>query len=396
MGKRRDQEGNIREVRPGLWQGRVQLGGKRISLYGATQAEALAKVRASVKAHKSNRPVLPDRATVSTLLDSWLAIAKDTTRPRTYESYELTARLHLKPALGTVPVVKLTTEDCEGLVTKLVRKPCGGKGREGTKLSARSVEYALALLVRALNLAVERGTIERNPALKVKTPTAATGGRQYLDLAQARKLLDTVKGDPLEALYAVAVAAGLRKGEALGLRWSDVDLKSGEVVIRNQLQRVRRDLATPPEEGAKLPKTALALSTPKTDKGRRALTLPTFAVEALRLHRKAQDDRALKLGDKWKTTGYVFTSGIGTPIEPRRVSTHFAALLDRAELPPMPFHSLRHTSASLLMAQGASPKLVMELLGHSRISMTMDVYTHVMPAQKAEAARLMNKALGRR
>jgi integrase len=221
--------------------------------------------------------------------------------------------------------------------------------------------------------------IPKNVALKVKPPVVERRHADVIDVKQAGKLLTALKGDRLEALYSVAIAVGLRRGEALGLRWSDVDLKAGTVTVRNQLQRVHGELK---------------LAEPKTSQARRVVDLPAFALEVMKAHRLRQGADREDAGERWKEMGYVFTTSIGTPIEPGNVSRHFAAVLKRAKLPPMRFHDLRHTCATLMLVQGTHPRAVMEILGHSRISLTMDTYSHVLPSVKREAAELMDGLLG--
>ena len=392
MGKRKDHEGTIRQRPNGLWEASVQLDYKRVSLYGRTQAEVLAKLAEAKRANAAGRSPLPDRSSVESFLDTWLGTVKTSTRAKTYESYECVVRRHLKPTLGPIPIAKLNARDVQALVTKLVHKKTAGAGQK-SDLSPRTVEYCLLVLRRALNVAVAWNILEKNPAVAVKPPRTTRSARIYLDVAGAQKLLKAAKGDKLEALYTVAMAVGLRKGEALGLRWSDVNLDAGTLVVNNQLQRVHVHKPEDAPKEVKEIKSKLSLTEPKTSTGKRTLELPAFAVEALRAHRSQQDSDAKKAGSKWKTTGYVFTSRVGTPLEPRRVTVRFAALLTKAELPPMRFHDLRHSCATLMLAQGANPRTVMETLGHSRVTLTLDTYSHVMPSVKKEAARMMDEAI---
>jgi integrase len=184
-----------------------------------------------------------------------------------------------------------------------------------------------------------------------------------------------VKGNRLEALYSVALALGLRRGEALGLRWEDVDLEAGTLRVQVALQR-RKDSKT--------------LVEPKTEQSRRTLPLPSVLVVALKAHRTRQLEERLAAGPKWRDHGLVFPSTVGTPMEPRNLTRQFKAVLQRAGLPDIRFHDLRHTAASLLVAQGVHPRVVMEILGHSQISLTMNTYTHVLPEAQREATALMD------
>ena len=195
---------------------------------------------------------------------------------------------------------------------------------------------------------------------------------------QARTFLEAVKGDRLEALYRVALALGLRKGEALGLRWQDADLDGAQLRVRYSMQRI---------EGK------LQLVETKTKRSRRTISMPVSVVSALRLHRARQLQERLLAGAKWQDSSLIFTTTIGTPIDGRNVNRHFNAILKEAGLPKKHFHDLRHTCASLLLAQGVHPRVVMEILGHSTIGMTMNTYSHVIPALQQDAAALMDALL---
>lgn len=180
------------------------------------------------------------------------------------------------------------------------------------------------------------------------------------------------------ALYSVAVALGLRRGEALALKWEDVDLEAGTLRVKHSLQRI---------EGR------LQLVEPKSLKSRRTIAMPQATVLALRDHRKRQLEERMPEGSAWQETGFIFTTTIGTPIEPDHLKRWFKPLLKKAGLPDIRFHDLRHTAASLLLAQGVGPRVIMETLGHSQISLTMNTYSHVMPSLQREAADKMDAIL---
>ena len=194
---------------------------------------------------------------------------------------------------------------------------------------------------------------------------------------EARHFLDTVAGSRNEALYSVAMALGLRKGEALGLRWQDVDLDGATLSVRHQLQARR----------------GKQLTESKSDRSRRTLPLPEVAVKALRAHRARQLQAGLIAGSRWRDSAHVFTTSIGTPMDGSRVSKQFRTALAKAGLPHKRFHDLRHTAATLLLAQGVHPRVVMETLGHSQISVTMNTYSHVLPVLQRDAADKMNAIL---
>jgi len=201
---------------------------------------------------------------------------------------------------------------------------------------------------------------------------------KVLSPEQANEFLESSKRDRLYPFFTLLIASGLRLGEALGVQWRDVDLAKGELRVRQALQRQGNELK---------------FVEPKSERSRRLVSLPAFAIEALKSHQSAQQGEQLLAGSKWVESGLVFTSTIGTPLDERNVRRVFKALLKDADLPPMRLHDLRHTTATLLLAQGVHPRVVMETLGHSQISLTLDTYSHVLPGLQADAAKRMQEAL---
>lgn len=194
-------------------------------------------------------------------------------------------------------------------------------------------------------------------------------------------LLDAAGGPPLEALIAVAVSTGMRKGELLALRWSDVDLERRVVSVRGTLQRVEHELR---------------IVQLKTRKPRRQVELSTFAVDALRRHRAAQAEQRLLVGPEWNELDLVFPNVYGRAQEGwHLVCSRFYGLLARAGVPRIRFHDLRHTAASLMLGRGVHPKIVSEMLGHSTIAITLDLYSYVTPTMQRQPADAMNELLSR-
>ena len=307
--------------------------------------------------------------TLDQFLDEWLVTCvRSNVRPRTYQSYEEIVRLHISPGLGRQRLARLSPTDVHGFLNDKV----------AAGYSRRSAQYYHAVLRRALGQAVKWGLVQRNVAKLVDPPKVRRPEVLPLSPENARAFLLAVHGDRLEALYSVALAVGLRRGEALGLRWRDIDLEKGELMVRNSLQRV----------GGRLELTEL-----KTERSRRTISLPQTAVNSLRLHRARQLQDRLLAGSRWRDAGLVFATTVGTPLEPRNVLRHFHRALEEAGLPRKRFHDLRHTCASLLLAQGVAARVVMEILGHSQIGLTMNTYSHVMPTLQKDAARRMDAIL---
>jgi integrase len=246
-------------------------------------------------------------------------------------------------------------------------------------LSARTAKYAHAVLRRALGQAERWGMVTRNVATLVEPPRAVRPEVRALAPDEVRALLDAAKGDRFEAILTVAIAVGLRRGEALGLKWSDLDLDAAVLRVQRALVYVDGDLR---------------FVDPKTKRSRRTVPLPSVSVQALREHRRGQAAERLAAGPEWTDHDLVFPSATGGPMDPNNLGRHFRALCDRAGIGRVRLHDLRHTCASLLLAQNVHPRVVMEILGHSGIAITMDTYSHVLPELQREAADRMDQALG--
>jgi integrase len=223
----------------------------------------------------------------------------------------------------------------------------------GGHLARRSVAYIRIVLRAALNRARKWNLVVRNAAELVKSPRLQRFEIQPLSPPQARTLLDSAKGNRLEALYAVALACGLRMGEILGLRWNSIDFERGQLAVEHALHR---------QKGK-----GLVLTETKTDRSRRTIALPAPLIAALRAHRVRQLQEQLVAGSHWQERGFVFTSGVGSGLEPRNLHRAFKAMLTKAGPPDIRFHDLRHNAASLMLAQGVPLRVVMEVLGHSSI-----------------------------
>jgi integrase len=277
---------------------------------------------------------------------------------------------HVEPNIGRTTLSKLTPHQIAGLYGDLLR---GG-------LAPSTVRQVHAVLHSALKQAVRWNLLVRNPASAVDAPRVPRHRIDPLSLGQVEALLAEAEQDRLHALYVLAVTTGLRQGELLGLQWSDIDWGSAELRVRRQLMRG--------PEGFEFPE-------PKTASGRRVVSLPARAVDALRAHRSRQLEERLAAGAAWHDWDLVFCNTVGKPIEGQNLTRRsFKPLLARAGLPPIRFHDLRHTAATLLLAQNVHPKVVQERLGHSQIAVTMDTYSHVMPSMQREAADKLDAMLG--
>jgi integrase len=387
--KRGDNEGSIFQLPDGRWCAFVSLGyrnGKRWrKKYTAPTRKGVLKKLDGARSDLSDGYTLDtEHVKVGRFLNEWLEhSAKPAVRPSTYESYSQIVCRYLAPRIGRVELSKLSALHVRQCLNDLLarggvpEKDENGETHE-TGLSARTVQYCRAVLRKALNQAVKYGMVKRNAAAMTEAPKVVRAEISPYSPEQARAFLEAVKGDRLEALFTVAVALGLRQGEILGLRWGDVDLDGACLSVRCQLQRVD---GTP------------QFVEPKTTRSRRTIKLPAVAVSALHAHvaRQAQD-RELA-GDRWQEWNLVFTSTIGTPIESCNLNHRFQQIAKKAGLPKVRFHDLRHTAATLLLAQGVHARLVMEILRHSSISLTLNTYSHVIPTMLDEVAAKMDKIL---
>ncbi len=379
--KRNAGEGSIFQRNDGRWCAQLDLGwegGKRRRkyVYGATAQEVqdqLLKTRAD---RAAGLPVAVERQTVEQFLADWLENSiKPSVRPLTHEQYRQHVKLYLAPILGHHRLAKLAPQHVRAFLKQ--------KLTDG--LSPRTVQLSLVILRKALGQAVKDGLLGRNVAKLVDGPRVGHFEGKMLSPEQARAFLDAAKGERFEALYTAALAVGLRMGEALGLRWQDVDLDRRILAVSRILERIGRG------EGS-----TLQLVEPKTSRSRRTVNLPEAAVKALKAHRVRQLEERLIAGSRWRESGLVFPSRIGTPYEPHGLHDDFKRLLVEAGLPDMRFHDLRHSAASLMLAQGIPLRSIQDILGHSSIALTANLYAHVGEQLRREAADAMDAILAGR
>jgi integrase len=365
-------EGSISQRQDGRWRADISLeGGKRKTFYAKTRREVAEKLKAALHAQQQGILLLGADQTFGQFLSRWLDDSvKPSVRAKTHESYARQVRVHIAPALGKVPLAKLTAQNLQTYY----------RAQLSEGLAPSSVNRQHAIIHRALEQAMRWNLVVRNVADLLDPPRPIHKEMQPLTAEQVGTFLDAARDDRYYALYCLAVGTGMRQSEMLGLAWADVDFDRASVSVRQQLVFV--------------PGAGFSFCEPKTAKGRRAIALPTFIVEALRQHRKAQLAERLALGPEWTDLSLVFPNELGKPLERGNlVRRSFLPLLKRAELPRIRFHDLRHTAATLLLSQGTHPKVVQERLGHSTIAVTLDVYSHVLPNLQADAAAKLDSLL---
>jgi integrase len=246
--------------------------------------------------------------------------------------------------------------------------------------AAASIKQLHAILHKMLKQALRWSVVPRNVADLVTPPRIPKREMHVLSADEARCLLKAARDEPLEALYLLALTTGMRQGELVALCWKDVDLASGSVRVQRTMHVI---------DGAR------QFSEPKSASSRRRIELTQTAIAALSRHRARQAEARLFAGSAWQDNDLVFTNAVGEPIDATNLLRHrFYPLLAKAGLPKIRFHDLRHTAATLLMSEGIHAKIVSEMLGHSTIAITLDLYSHVTPTMQKEAARAMDGLLG--
>ncbi len=417
-------EGSIVRRADGRWMARVDLGwrdGKRRSkaIYGRTRRAVADALREALGAAQDGSVIQNERQTVSQFLAHWLEdVARPRVRPRTLTTYEAAIERHLVPNLGRIRLAKLTPQHLQAWLRQL----------ETDGVSANRRRYARVVLRMALNTAMRWRLVTRNVATLIDAPRVVAREIRPFTPEESRAFLKAIDGDQLEAFFTVALACGLRLGEGLGLQWTDVDLDRGTLQVRRAVQRfggsasARRPLLAErkrllkaideaqadknPDVAASLQielkrvrealkpiKTAVQVVEPKSSRSRRTIALPAVVVKALNRCRVRQLEARMAAGKRWQDSGFVFTTPTGTVLDPRNLTRAFKAILAANNLPPIRIHDLRHSCATLLLAQGVNPRVVMETLGHSQVSLTLNTYSHVLPALQQNAAAKMDAIL---
>ena len=311
--------------------------------------------------------------TVAEYLTGWLT-GRQALRPSTRLAYEIHLRRYLLPHLGHLPLTSLTVDD----VQEMYRDIADTAPSSGQPVGPATVRRVHATLMSALGSAVRRGLLERNPAAFVELPRAPYPRMRVWTAAQLAEFLDFVGQDRLHPLFLLLALTGMRRGEAVGLRWVDVDLDQGVLRVEQQIVAVAGERHVGP---------------PKSANGRRTVALPARLVEALRWHGAQQRLERWAAGRDWVDTGLVFTTGLGEALNPGQVSRHFERRVTASGLPPIRLHDLRHTSASLGLASGETLLEVSRRLGHSSITITADVYSHIAPATARQSAERLGRLI---
>lgn len=368
MARRGHGEGSISLRKDGRYQAAITLENhKRKTFYGKTRKEVQDKLNKALYEQKQGILTTGPQQLLKDYLERWLEqVCKLTMRPNTYNQYHSTVHHHLIPSLGHIRLQKLTTEKVQAF--------CAEMQKEG--LSAKTIVNIHSVLNSALENAVSWELVGRNVAKRVMLPGIERYEAQTLTVEQAKKLVEVAQGSRLEALLLVALTTGMRRGELLALRWSDIDFEKGIVHVRRTMNHI----------------TGLGYyeGEPKTKTGRRNIMLPDVAIEALIEHQAYQEQARIKAGKKWQDRGIVFCNIYGGFFSPSHVGDLFQGLLKKSGLPHIRFHDLRHSAATILLQAKVQLKTVQELLGHSTIATTADIYSHVSSEMREEVVNKMD------
>jgi integrase len=376
-------KGHIRARGPGAWElkfdaGIDPLSGRRITKYRTVRGakrDAQRELRAILTALDSSTYADPGKITVGQWLAQWLDEAQHAVARKTLERYREIVDRHLIPALGAIPLGKLQPVHVQGYYAQaLTSGRRDGKGG----LSAQTVRHHDRVLNVALKRARSLRLISSNPVDDVSRPKVDHREIEVLEPDESAALLVAARDTRLFPIVFLTLGTGLRRGEVLGLRWSDVDLERHILTVAQSLEQTR---------------AGLSFKAPKTRRSKRTIALSPSLVEELHGHRAKQAAERPALGLRRDPNGLVFTRIDGDPFWPDSVTKAFAKLITKAQVRRITFHGLRHTHATDLLRAGVHPKIASERLGHASISITMDTYSHALPGLQEDAAQRIDAAL---
>ena len=386
--KRGNNEGSIVRRKDGRWMAQITVGRnpktgrlKRATFYGKTRKEAGDKLAKALRDQQQGIFVEPNKLTLGAWLDKWLwDYKKPRLRATTLDNYEMLIRRHLKPALGTVALRDLRPEHLQHCYNE--------KSKEN--LAPRTIQLLHTVIHGALSQTEKNQLVARNVSKLTERPQGVRKEVQTLTADQvATSLLLALKEDRLFAIIYLVFGTGLRRGELLALRWRDIDLNEGVLQVRQTLARVNVY-----NERGERQRTQLVFQEPKTAQSRRKVPIPGSCLVALKRHKAKQAEEKLLLGPAYEDNGLAVCQPDGKPIDPRNFLRYFQKVLKQAGLPAIRIHDARHTFATMMLELGESPKTVQTMLGHSRVSITLDTYSHVSLELEKKAAAKLDAALG--
>lgn len=394
--RRGNGEGTVYQEASGRWVGQFYVtapDGRRLrkTVRGATKKEVQAKQQAAVRAQEAGLSVSTHRApTLAAFGEMWLTttlrdrVHLGVLRPATYSFYRHMFVGHIEPDLGHLRLDAITPRIVESWLAGKVT----GQAPKGRPLSASTALGLLRTLKKMLNDAVEEGLLPAHKLSRVAAPKMLPREPTHLKKGEAAILWKSIQGDEHEALWVMLLCCGLRLGEALGLRWRDIDLDARRLRVEQALADLPGDMSSTAHGGRRR-----GLSTTKTPASRASVPVPQVAAEVLRRHRTEVTQRRLA-AHAWADLDLVFPSPIGTPLDPSRIGNAWRALRKKAGLEHVRIHDLRHSTATFLLAAGTDIKIVQSVLRHSRLATTADLYAHVLDEVSDAAADALDTYLG--
>jgi integrase len=386
--------GNIRRRPNGTWEVRLSyVDGdgtlKRVSVYGKTQREARDKAKAVRDRVDNGAPANDDKMPLAAWMARWreTTLAASDRKEATRSLYASLSRKHIESGvIGPVPLARLRPSDIEGLILSMRSQTTPGKRTEANPnpepvraLSDSTIRSTYTVLRLGLDGAVRDGLLARNPAVSVERPGVARKEAAHLDPEQVTQLLKAAESSRYHKALLLIATTGLRRGECLALRWSDVDIDAGVLRVRDTVQRIDGKLSTGPV---------------KTDRSRRSIPLSPAVIAMLRRHRVTQLEERMRAANQWADTGLVFTTELGHVVEPRNLLRVVEAAAKRISLDGVGAHTLRHSAATAWLEAGVHIKQVSDLLGHSSVAITGDVYGHGSDQSARAAVDGLSGALG--
>lgn len=349
------------------WCAQVSLSGRRLTKYAKTQSECKDWIKATLAGIENGLTFQEARITLDDYAQTWLDSKAISRRPHTIDQYRKTLTRDVLPILG---YMRLNSIQPRHLNQLYLAKRAEGRG-------ARTVQIIHAVLHSLFRQAVKQGLMNRNPADLIERPRIEQTEFTILTEAQARRFLAASEDSHYGTLFYLALITGMREGELLGLRWTDLDRDSGLIYIQRQLQRI--------------PGKGLTFLPPKTKAGRREVKLGQRTLDRLAEHKRQQELQKAAIGERWQEHGLIFPNSLGKPMSCENMCTEFKRILKANGLPDIRFHDLRHTSISFLLGMGTPINTVQRRAGHSRASITTDTYGHVIGHSQDQAAEKLEK-----
>ena len=374
-------KGHIRQRSPGRFaivlETRDPATGKRRRKwhsFAGTKREAQIECARLISEINGGTYLEPAKTTLTQFLERWLANVKGNVSPRTHERYEEIAKKNLIPLLGATTLTKLRPMQIAAAYTKAL---AGGRRDGKGGLSPRTVHHMHRVLKQALAQAVRWQLLNRNPVDAVDPPKVERRRMTTYDMSQTAALIDAVRGTPMFIPTLLAVLCGMRRGEIAALRWRNVDLTTGQISVVASAEQMNGSVRLK-----------------ETKSGRaRTVAMSGTVRDELRTHRLQQAQDMLKLGTRLTDDNFVAALADGSPMQPTFITHEWVRFLNATDLPRVRFHDLRHAHATHMLSSGIHPKVASERLGHSKVGITLDLYSHVLPGMQEDAAATLDAAL---